>query len=67
MDPQKKFILTNNFNIYVKDVQDNTKLVFEINGCLFALSYDQWTEFKKSLSSIEREVNRRFHYEFSSL
>ena len=67
MEPQKKFILTPSFNVIVKDVQDNTQIVFEINGCLFSLNYDQWTEFKKALFPIQNEVSRRFHYQFSTL
>ena len=67
MEPEKKFILTSNLNVIVKDVQDNTEIVFEINGCLFSLNYDQWTEFKKSFFPIESEVSRRFHYQYASL
>lgn len=63
------FKLTHNLKLTVYDWQTRVKLVFE-NGSrsqFIHLDVDGWTEFKKSLYSIDEEFRRRFNYQYSNV
>jgi hypothetical protein len=58
----KTFLINEDFKVVVSNWQLNSTifLVNKTNKCAY-LDIDKWTEFKKSIVSIDDEINKRFN------
>lgn len=69
MEPSRIILVTDSFNVVLKDVQLNTVIIlknFKTNEQI-TLDIDQWTQFKQNIEAIDTDFYKRFNYQYSNL
>ena len=64
MEASTTFNITNDFVVTLKDVIDDIKIKFVVNGHSVEMTSEQWSEFVRNVAAVNKEYYRRFHHQY---